>query len=94
MAFYFFVLYIYNAASSSLFTITDWAPVYFSFIPVLLSIIVAAKYHVSFFKRKFVLLFGILLIWNIAQYIFNNISPSPYALMLSVVVWVAYNVFH
>ena len=94
LAFYFFVLYIYNAASSSLFTITDWAPVYFSFIPVLLSIIVAAKYHVSFFKRKFVLLFGILLIWNIAQYIFNNISPSPYALMLSVVVWVAYNVFH
>lgn len=94
LTFYFLILYIYNAASSSLFTITDWAPYYLSSIPVALSFIVAGKFHVSFLKREFVLLFGALLLWNIAQFVVNEVTPSPYALMLSIVVWVAYNVFH
>lgn len=94
LSFFFVVLFIYNTASSSLFTITDWAPLYLSFIPVLLSLIVATKCHVNFLNSKFLILFGTLLVWNIAQYIVNNISPSPYVFMLSIVVWVAYNVFH
>lgn len=62
LSFFFVVLFIYNTASSSLFTITDWAPLYLSFIPVLLSLIVATKCHVNFLNSKFLILFGTLLV--------------------------------
>lgn len=92
--FYFWVLFIYNAASTSLLTVTDWAPWYFSCIPLLLSVYVARKYKVNLFDSKLIILVGVLLVWNAAQYIFNHVTPSPYALMIAIIAWVAYNVFH
>ena len=91
---YFFVLFIYNAASCSLLTVTDWAPWYYSSIPVALSIIVAITYNVNLFDRKLLTMLAILAIWNGAQYFFNHVSPSPYGFMLLVIAWVAYSVFN
>lgn len=94
LSFYFLLLFVYTAASTSLLTVTDWAPWYFSGIPLVISVIVALKYRVNLFNKRFILLLFVLIAWNVAQYVINHVTPSPYAMMLVVIVWVAFNVFH
>lgn len=91
---YFLLLFIYNAASCELVTVADWAPWYLSCIPLVLSFIVAQKCRVNLFHKRILILILILTLWNAAQYFVNHVTPSPYALILMVVAWVAYNVYH
>ena len=94
LSFYFLVLLLYSAQPCTYTAISENAPnILFAAFPFLLSLFVAVYNHIDFFNKKLLILYVILTVWNVLQYMIYNVSPSPYPYLCLYCGYVGFYVF-
>lgn len=94
LSFYFLVLLLYSAQPCTYTAISENAPnILFAAFPFLLSLFVAVYNHIDFINKKLLILYVILTVWNVLQYMVYNVSPSPYPYLCLYCGYVGFYVF-
>ena len=91
LSLFFFILYVYTCESTHYAAIGEGGGLIVSFIPVIISIVVALIFKISFFTRPFSLIMGVFVLWNVVLTATTGRFPSPYPF---ITIFVAYVAFH